>query len=82
MRGDHESSEGFPVLSFHASAHPGWPRAPGGCLTWESEGPTADVPAGPHLSLMLCRLSISFTAQLPRGVQIQRDPPAQQLQCL
>lgn len=24
----------------------------------------------------------SFTAQLPRGMQVQRNPPAQQLQCL
>lgn len=34
-----------------------------------------------YLPLDLCCLFI-FTAQLPRGMQVQRNPPSKQLQCL
>lgn len=79
VRGAHESSEGPPVFSSRLLLTQGSSELPAVIRFREARSPR---PAGLRSSLMLCRLFVSSTAQLPRRVQVQRDPPAQQLQCL
>lgn len=80
MRRGHERPEVSSVCTFHDSVNLVW-------LTSQSlshkgrEGPRKEACCTsfiiePWLSVR------SFTAQLPRGMQVQRDPPAQQLQRL
>lgn len=72
----------LPVQTFHDSVNLGWLTPHSDCL---AKGRGRTPGRGTYRASFIIDALLfvhSFTAQLPRGMQVQRNPPAQQLQCL